>query len=165
MVNLVSCTLGAVLTPTPPSLAMQSTETHYQSANTVGQSVDTVIQSDNKVEQSTDPSPALRRPERSVQLEDSLLQYMPINQYKSRHTSDVVGVPRRQGDYRPNWQSSDQAAELSDQQLSWQLEPQVGKRPKRLPGPAQLVEAAIESAGHTAASSVLARDQAESINS
>ena len=176
-INLLSCTLGAVLTPTtpPPSSPPGTADVQKQSSSTESTitQAQLVLQSDNRVERATSPSsistssstassfsapyPALSRKERSVQLDNRLSSASQQQQYKykgHRYTSE---------DY---WQRRQQQAAagsgLSDQQLSWQLEPQVGggKRPKRLPGPAQLVEAAIESVGHSAAGAVLDRNGA-----
>lgn len=103
----------------------------------------------------TTQQPDLTRVERSIR-EDSVLEYLPVQ--------DRFEPPRQGSDDYLPWAAPSaghmSVADLTDDQLSWQLEPQVGKRPKRVRGEAaRLVESALDAVSRDAANTVLARQQ------
>ena len=107
---------------------------------------------------STIPSTG-KRVERSAGDDGAYLDYLPnVGNYISNGRLDNSDKRVEPFNVLSGWdaQHTDQ---LNSEQMSWALEPQVGKRPKRLHGDARLVESALEAVGREAASTVLARQQ------
>ena len=107
----------------------------------------------------TTPS-SVKRVERSavVEEEGTYVDYVPnVGTYKS---NGRLGSDKGMEAFSvlSGWDGNHDPPLRADQ-MSWALEPQVGKRPKRLHGEARLVESALEAVGREAASTVLARQQ------